>query len=234
MTQRTLQACAVLEFRQVILTEDTSHVCDIPIDLTVHARDLVTFVVSTQEQATTLADACSGLYRKMRGSVLFLGQEWNALEHDAANGLRGEVGRTVSRAGWLDGLSVLQNVLLPQIHHTMRPLPEVRNEALALAHLFHLPGIPADRPENLLPQDLQRAACIRAFLGSPRLILLEEPAGGLEAAILGALVNAAIRATDRGSAVIWFIKRGAIADPSIIPANRRFFLWGGEVVEDTP
>ena len=232
MSQSRFQSRPLLDFREAVLADDSSHVSRVPINLAVRPRDLALCVVSESVQAATLADACSGLNPALQGSICFLGQNWSDLNHEAANVLRGEIGRTLTRGAWLDGLSVLENILFPQLHHTQRPLPEILSEASALARLFGLPGIPAGRHAALMARDLQLAGCVRAFLGCPHLIVLERPVDDAEHDVIGALVNAAIRATERGSAVLWFTKRNSIRDTSIIPANRRFHVGGGEVVEE--
>ena len=76
-------------------------------------------------------------------------------------------------------LSLLDNVVLRQLHHTHRPFAELRDEAAQLAVRFGLPGFPTGHPQDCLPEDLQRAACAGAFLGSPVLLLLEEPTFGV-------------------------------------------------------
>ncbi len=136
MNQSRFQAGPLLDLREAVLADDSSHVSRVPINLAVRPGDLALLVVSESEQAATLADACSGLNPALQGSICFLGQNWSDLDHDAANALRGEIGRTLTRGAWLDGLSVLENILLPQLHHTQRPLPEILSEASALARLF--------------------------------------------------------------------------------------------------
>ena len=53
---------------------------------------------------------------------------------------------------------------------------------------------------------LQRAACVRAFLGAPSLIVVENLADGLADGLLAPLINAMRVARDRDAAVLWFAR----------------------------
>jgi len=44
---------------------------------------------------------------------------------------------------------------------------DIEAEAAKLARMFGLPGLPRGRPAQMRLPDLQRAACVRAFLGTP-------------------------------------------------------------------
>lgn len=80
--------------------------------------------------------------------------------------------------------------MLAQRHHTGRDEEEIRREAANLARMFRLPGLPLWAPDRVRRQDLRKAGCIRAFLGRPQLILLENPTLGVYADIIAPLVNA--------------------------------------------
>jgi phospholipid/cholesterol/gamma-HCH transport system ATP-binding protein len=132
---------------------------------------------------------------------------------------------------WLQHLSLLDNVVLRQLHHTRRSFAELRAEAVQLAAHFGLPGFPAGVPRDVIPEDLQRAACVGAFLGSPALLLLEEPTSGGYLELLVPLIHAIRRARSRGSAVIWLTAAAAIWNDPSIPATGRYRLVGRQFME---
>jgi phospholipid/cholesterol/gamma-HCH transport system ATP-binding protein len=102
-----------------------------------------------------------------------------------------------------------------------------------LATHFGLPGFPAGGPRDLVPEDLQRLACVRAFLGNPTLLLLEEPTFGVYPELLVPLIHAIRRARSRGSAVLWLTAAAGVwRDPSI-PATARYRLVGRQFMEIT-
>src|SRR5262245_54788906 len=150
-------------------------------------------------RAAEFADACVGLAEPVAGRVRFLGVDWAELGVEAAAALRSRIGRLVAAGAWIPGLDMTENVLLPQLHNTRRPLAELRAEAARLAAQFGLPGLPAMRPAELPPGDLQRAGLVRAFLGRPRLVILERATEGVYPEILGPLINAIREARMRGA-----------------------------------
>jgi phospholipid/cholesterol/gamma-HCH transport system ATP-binding protein len=88
-------------------------------------------------------------------------------------------------------------------------------------------------PGDLTAADLQRAACVRAFLGRPLLILLEEPTAGIFVEIISALMHAVRDARDRGAAVIWLTQKGLIWHDQTLPATQRYRLIAGKLMEVT-
>jgi phospholipid/cholesterol/gamma-HCH transport system ATP-binding protein len=154
-------------------------------------------------RAAAFADLCSGLIEPASGTVRFLGHEWQAMPNDYANALRGRIGRTFAAEAWLPRLSLIDNILLQQRHHTRRAEADVLAEASDLARAFGLPGIPVSRPEDVAPIDRVRASLVRAFVGNPALVLLEHPLQGRFVDLLEPLVNVIGRARRRGAAVLW-------------------------------
>jgi phospholipid/cholesterol/gamma-HCH transport system ATP-binding protein len=155
-----------------------------------------------------LADAAEGVAEHYEGTATFLGREWRSVSADEGAALRGRIGRVFDAAGaagtgWVSHLDVDENIMLAQLHHTRRRLSEIEAAAAQLARMFGLPGLPRGRPAQTRVTDLQRAACVRAFLGTRDMILLERPAQGVYPEIMPPLINAVRSARGRGTAVIW-------------------------------
>jgi phospholipid/cholesterol/gamma-HCH transport system ATP-binding protein len=221
----------VLGFDSAVLTLDPALPPTRPIDLIIEMGAFVVVDAIDARRSEALADACVGLASPVAGRISFLDKDWQSLSPDAANAMRGRIGRVFGAEGWIDWMSVLDNVLIAQRHHTRRREVQLAGEAAWLARRFGLPGIPLDRPSSLAAADLERAALVRAFLGRPRLVVLEHAAGRLRADIVEPLINAVRAARDRGAAVLWLATDPAIWDDSSIPATRRLRLVGGEFVE---
>ena len=101
---------------------------------------------------------------------------------------------------------------------------ELHDEATRLACAFGLPGLPLDRPADLSPRDLARAACVRAFLGRPRLVLLESPVSGQHTELTAPLLNAIAGARSRGAAAIWLTRSDLVWRDHSIAASQRLRL----------
>jgi len=182
-------------------------------------------------QAAYFADLFSGLTPPFDGNVFFFGRDWQAVPADTLNAMRGRIGRVFSAGSWLEGFSLIENILMPQLHHTRSPIPELRQEAAQLAEQFSLPGLPLGQPEKYSRADLQRSACVRAFLGTPSLLLLEDPTFGVYPRIMTALVTAIRRARNRGAAVIWMTLSDEVWGDNSIPVDRLFSVSGRKLTE---
>ena len=203
----------------------------VTINMTLHAGELALIQVERLQWALTFADTCAGLVSPASGHVLFLNQDWARVPPDLANALRGRIGRVFTASTWLQHLSLLDNVILRQLHHTHRPFAELRDEAAQLAARFGLPGFPGGRPQDCIPEDLQRVACAGAFLGSPVLLLLEEPTFGVYPDLMVPLIHAICWARSRGSAVLWLTAATAVWNDPSLPATSRYRLVGRQFVE---
>lgn len=222
----TIDRQPVLQFCGACLIDDSGLRMQ-PIDLALLPGSLTLIDTADAVHATSLADAAVGLRKPAAGQVLFLGRNWAEVTLLQAQAMRGRIGHSFNAGNWLSGLDMLENVLLPQLYHTHRRVDELREEAARLAAAFGLPGVPLGDPRHVAESDLLRAACVRAFLGRPKLIVLEHLAREVLAAILEPLINAVRTARDRDAAVLWLTaERDVWSDPSI-PADGWLRLRGG-------
>lgn len=135
------------------------------------------------------------------------------------------------RAPWIDHLDVATNVLLPLLHHTRESTATLLREAARLGRDFGLPGLPHGRIADCDPGDLQRVACVRAFLGRPHLVILEHPTVGVPQ-LVAPLVDAIRAVRQRGAAVLWVTPSEAIWGDPALPFDRRLRL-AGRLLDDT-
>jgi phospholipid/cholesterol/gamma-HCH transport system ATP-binding protein len=223
---------SILRFDKVkLFTEQGGGGETLDFELDLYGGDLTLINLERPRFGSILADACCGLHPAAAGSIYFLGKNWDMLPSDTANALRGRIGRVFTAGNWIDRMTLLENILLPQLHHTRRMFSELRAEAAQLAQHFGLPGLPAGLPDEVIRADHQRAACIRAFLGQPSLILLEEPTFGAYPEIIPPLINAIRKARERGAAVIWLTLEDQVWNDSLLPATYRYRLTARKLME---
>ena len=164
------------------------------VSLTVHAGEIVSVIGPNGAGKTTLFNVISGLQAPTEGTVRFLDQViTGAPPHARA---RMGLGRTFQRVQLFGQLSVLDNCLLgaegvgrSQVVGSLLRTPGVvrqEREARAKAlEVMQVVGIEehAERQTKKLPLGLlRRVELARALASSPKLLLLDEPASGMDEA----------------------------------------------------
>lgn len=198
--------------------------------------DLLLLHIERENERLPLADASEGLVGPTHGSVLFLGEDWQDMSADRAAAQRGKVGRLFDDEGWIGSLEVDQNIVLAQRHHTRRSEADILEEVLKFARMFGLPGLPRGQPGSMRRWDLRKAACLRAFLGQPSFIILEQPVRGVYADLMIPLLYAVQSARQRGAAVLWTVTDPQVWNNPSIHATTRARMFGSEMqtVENEP
>ena len=140
---------------------------------------------------TTLLNAICGFVRPQAGQVTFAGRNLAGVRPDQLARLG--ISRTLQSVGLFSGLSVVENVMVGATVRSragfwsaLGGLPwsdrdEGRLRQVAMAALDRV-GVPdlAERMPGTLPHgQRKRVALARALAGSPRMLLLDEPASGL-------------------------------------------------------
>jgi len=191
--------------------------------------DLFLLRMERENERLPLADAMQGLAEIKGGTVSFMGEPWSELPTDRAASQRGRIGRLFDHDGWISDLDIEENILLAQMHHTKRSEADIVREALGLARAFGLPGLPRGRADKVRRWDLRKAACVRAFLGQPDLIIIEQPVRGLYADLIAPLLNAVQSARRRGAAVLWTLTDPQIWKNAVMHATFRARMRGAEL-----
>ena len=192
-----------------------------PLDLALAERDFALVETPGPRRGAAFADLCMGLLPLASGSAQFMGRDWSAVPPMHADALRGHVGRLFHVPIRADTPDVAARVLLGRLHHTRTPEAELRAEAVALALRLGLPGLPAGPARLLTEPDLLRASCVRAFLGRPRLIILELPLAAQQDDLLAALLELGLEARQRNACVVWLANPGpALRGRTVMPTHR--------------
>ncbi|HEY8627431.1 MAG TPA: ABC transporter ATP-binding protein [Gaiellaceae bacterium] len=140
---------------------------------------------------TTLFNVITRMYKADSGRVLFDGR--NLLRVRPTRVIRAGVARTFQNVALFPSMTVLDNVLVGA-HTRVRPFGDRTGKTLAREALEALSLSPlADRVVAGLPfGTLKQIELARALVSRPRLLLLDEPAGGLnheEVGELGGLIR---------------------------------------------
>jgi branched-chain amino acid transport system ATP-binding protein len=162
---------------------------------------------------TTVFNLLAGALAPDRGAVYFDGREVTRLAPHRRAALG--VIRTFQLVRALAGLSVLDNVLVARLYGRVRAAAfhTARTEALDCLRFVGFAGDPERPAGTLALGERKRLEVARALAAGPRLLLLDEPAAGLNATEVGGLV-ALIRKLRAGGITIVIVEHnvGAMRD----------------------
>jgi ABC-type branched-subunit amino acid transport system ATPase component len=135
---------------------------------------------------TTLFNIVNGIYTATSGRVVFEGE---AITNRGVAGIaRRGLGRTFQVARVFNELTLLENMLVPAVPQRLprRAAVEKARHLLALAGLRRLEGSPAAEISGGQKKLLE---FMRTLMAEPRLILLDEPFGGVNPALVDRLTE---------------------------------------------
>jgi branched-chain amino acid transport system ATP-binding protein len=135
---------------------------------------------------TTLFNLITRLYRANEGRVLFDGKDLAEVRPHQVVGLG--IARTFQNVALFQQMTVLENVLVGA-HSRLRPFSErsARGSAREILDYVELADLAERLPGGLPFGTLKRVELARALISRPTLLLLDEPAGGLNHEEVGAL-----------------------------------------------
>ena len=165
----------------------------------VHSGEIAGIIGPNGAGKTTLFNCLSRLYRADRGRIEFEGRSLLAMRAHEAAALG--IGRTFQNVALFHSLSVFENVLLGRhcrgrggfvaaalrLPRVGRDEEEARAKACELLRFLDLESV-ADQPVAALSFGTRKRVELgRALASAPRLLLLDEPASGLNHEEVGAL-----------------------------------------------
>ena len=180
----------------------------------VHAGTIKALIGPNGAGKSTLFNALTGFDRPDSGSVLFEGTELTTLRPREV--VKAGLARTFQNTQLFDEMSGLENVMVGTqarqgsgFATAALRLPRARSEeriaAEDAARLLRMIGIDewAETPAGDLPAGIRRLLEIaRALATGPKMLLLDEPAAGLNATETKELVDTLYRVRDSGTTVL--------------------------------
>ncbi|HVX98856.1 MAG TPA: ABC transporter ATP-binding protein [Pseudorhodoplanes sp.] len=165
----------VIEIRKVAKTYKTAD-GDVPslrpIDMTIHEGEFVVVVGPSGCGKTTLLKMIAGLLPPSEGEI--------RVEGRAIVKPHGDVGIVFQSAMLLPWRRVLDNVMMP-VEVKGLPDGQYRRRALDLLKMVGLEGFEQKYPWQLSGGMQQRASICRALVHDPKIVLMDEPFGALDA-----------------------------------------------------
>ncbi len=180
----------------------------------VHEGEIFSVIGPNGAGKSTLFNVVSGFDRPTAGTVAFDGRDITAAKPHTL--VRAGIARTFQNTQLFEELSVLDNVLVGmfpvtkagmiasalRLPHALREDRLATEEAGRLLRMVGLEGV-AGTPAADLPHGMRRLLEIaRALATKPRLMLLDEPAAGLNTAETRALASLLYRVRDAGATIV--------------------------------
>lgn len=222
MAQRSGRS--VLSLQDVALADGQFSAHTARLDLELPHGQVALVQVEDEHDATMLVDLCLGLADPGAGQVRFLGVDWTASTPRERFHHRRRIGAVMQTDVWPSHMTVLESILVARSYHFKQPRAEAIAEATELARLFGLPGLPAGRRETTPTRALVRAACVRGFLGSPDLIVVQDQVLDQSPELAVPMAQAISAACDRGATVLWITPSLATQAAQFVQPNQAFRL----------
>ncbi|WP_167853923.1 ABC transporter ATP-binding protein [Acidipropionibacterium timonense] len=183
------------------------HIVD-DLDLTVRSGTIVCLAGRSGSGKTSLLRCCAGLLRPTSGTVEWSGREITSMSPSAlAIARRSALGYVDQSNPCLDGLSLLENVLLPAVPFTRgasgrRERPRFRERAMALLADVGLDAQADHDAAVASGGERQRTVIARALLTEPAALAVDEPTASLDRASADRVIDALRTAAAKGTAIL--------------------------------
>lgn len=145
------------------------------------AGERVAVVGPSGSGKTTVLGLCAGLLRPHAGELWLLDTPVRGSRDAARRALRRRLGLVFQELELVPHLDLWDNVLLPARLTSGGVSAELGARAARLLSELGIEAARRRRPDSLSRGERQRVAVARALVGSPRLILADEPTASLDA-----------------------------------------------------
>jgi len=181
-------------------------------------NDLVGLIGPNGAGKTTVFNIVCGLYKPSRGKILFNGTDLAGRRPHQITSLG--IGRTFQNIRLWNELSVLDNLRIAHFSQIKYGIidsffltkklkedeQEVTQEAYELLELFTLQDFAQELPRNLSYGVQRRVEICRALVMKPRLLLLDEPAAGMNQGEISALMDLVRWVREKFQVTVWLIE----------------------------
>jgi macrolide transport system ATP-binding/permease protein len=222
-----LQRHPVLELRGICRRFGVDPPLDalVNVDLDVSEGEWLAIVGPSGSGKSTLLNIIGLLDVPTAGTYRFDGMDVSGLSDSQRAGLRGRgIGFVFQSFHLIAHRTVLENVMLSDVYRKYPRFERAERAAQAIAHV----GLSARAdylPTRLSGGERQRAAIARAIMGSPRVLLCDEPTGNLDSTTTAAILDLFAQLNRSGLTIVTITHEADVATR----ANRQVRIVDGRL-----
>ncbi|QUH18880.1 ABC transporter ATP-binding protein [Alkaliphilus sp. B6464] len=177
---------------------------------------------------TTLLNILATIDTPSSGELFINGTNPSKLrEKESALFRRRELGFIFQDFNLLDTLSIKENIILPLVLDKLK-IKEINQRVMDIASILNIVDILEKRPYEVSGGQQQRAACARALVHNPSIILADEPTGNLDSKASNDVMESLRKLNETKKATIAMVTHDPFAasfcDRIIMIKDGKFFL----------
>ena len=175
---------------------------------------------------STLLNVIATIDRPSSGNIILEEKDIAEMkEEELAAFRRDRLGFIFQEYNLLDTLTIGENIVLP-LNLQNRPARETQDKLEKISTVLEIENQLAKFPRQLSGGQRQRAACARALITEPALILADEATGALDSANSKSLMRTFIKMNQKSGATILMVTHDAVVGSY---ASRVLFLKDGKI-----
>lgn len=191
--------------------------------------EVVSIIGPSGTGKSTLIRCINRLETPSSGQILLEGKNICAPDTDLT-ALRRRVGMVFQSFNLFGHLTVLQNIVMPQMDILGRSAEYARKEVLRQLRRVGLDSKAGSRPEELFGGQKQRAAIARALAMQPEIMLFDEPTSALDPTMVSEVRNVIARLASEEEMTMLIVTHEMRLARDV--STRVLFLNDGEIAED--
>ena len=196
------------------------------VSFTMETGEFTAIMGASGSGKSTLLNVIATIDRPSSGSILLEGKDISEMpEQQLAAFRRDRLGFIFQEYNLLDTLTVEENIVLP-LNLQKRPVRESQSRLQKVSASLEITDQLSKFPRQLSGGQRQRAACARALITEPALILADEPTGALDSANSRSLMQTFTVMNQRLGSTILMVTHDAVVGSY---ASRVLFLKDGKI-----
>lgn len=220
------QIHGAIEFQEVTMAYDDRVILD-EVSFFVNPGETKIVMGGSGTGKSTILKLVLGLIKPQRGRITIDGEEVTGMNEDELTAVRKKIGMVFQDGALFDSLSVYENVGFRLFEQGLAE-DEIEEAVRRMLRFVNLEHTMFMRPSELSGGMRRRVGIARALIGSPKLILFDEPTAGLDPPTARTILELAMKLRDlEGVSSIFVTHR--LEDIKLLSSSFATIGEGGDV-----